>query len=70
MATYDLSILVAQLRKAGYDARNLGGVGLTIWGANGRGIYVPAHEAGRIADALARRAYDEIPVERTEAVAA
>lgn len=70
MASHDLSVLVAQLRKEGFDARSLGGVGITIWGEGGQGVYVPASEVGRIADALARRAFNELPVRRPAGKAA
>jgi hypothetical protein len=65
MASHDLSVLVARLRQEGFEARCLGSVGITIWGDEGKGVFIPAEETGKIADLLARRAFDEFPVKRS-----
>ncbi len=53
MQNHDLSRLAEELRRNGYDARNLADVGITVWW-RGNGHYFPAEEASRLATALSR----------------
>ncbi len=56
MTTEDLANIAAALRQAGYEARNLGCVGITIW-RDGEGRFLPAAELSRYAGAIARREF-------------
>jgi hypothetical protein len=47
MVVSDLSSIAAGLRQEGYEARNLGQVGITVY-KDGRGIYLPAEELRRL----------------------
>lgn len=54
MRTDDLAALADALRREGWEARNLGKVGITIW-RNGEGRYYSAEDLGRFSSAIARR---------------
>ena len=49
-----LARLADDLRKQGFDARNLADVGITVW-RKGKGLFFPAEEAARLSTAIARR---------------
>ena len=49
-----LARLADDLRKQGFDARNLAGVGITVW-SKGAGHFFPAEDAARLSTAIARR---------------
>ncbi len=59
----DLPVLAAKLRAEGLDARNLGHVGITVWG-DSSGIYFPAEELAENADLVERRDFDAIVAKR------
>jgi len=66
MRSEELAALVAELRQEGYDARNLGAVGITIWhGAEGH--FYPAQELRQFSGLVARRNFDEIRSKRASA---
>ena len=47
MAISDLASIAAELRHEGYEARNLGQVGITVW-KDGHGVYLAAEELKRL----------------------
>jgi hypothetical protein len=49
-----LARLAGDLRKQGFDARNLAGAGITVWRKR-EGHFFPAEEAARLSTAIARR---------------
>jgi len=63
MMSVDLSTLAEQLRKEGFDARNLGQVGITIW-KGGNGFYFPAEELRQLPSCLTPRDFDQVLKDR------
>ena len=59
MLVDDLSTLADQLRKEGFDARNLGQVGITIW-ENGDGTFLPAEELKQLPRDLTVRDFPQL----------
>lgn len=59
MLVEDLSTLADQLRKDGYDARNLGQVGITVW-ENGQGFFLPAEELRQLPRDLTTRDFHQV----------
>lgn len=59
MAIGDLSTLAAILRREGFEARNLGQVGLTIW-RNGEGVFVPAEELSQLPPSLSPKDIERV----------
>jgi hypothetical protein len=59
MLVEDLSTLADQLRKDGYDARNLGQVGITVW-ENGHGFFLPAEELRQLPRELTTRDFHQV----------
>ena len=51
MQVQDLSVLAEQLRKEGFDARNLGQVGITVWEGS-HGCFLSADELRQLAGPL------------------
>ena len=47
MVVSDLANIAAGLRQEGYEARNLGQVGITVY-KDGRGVYLSAEELRRL----------------------
>ena len=47
MADCDPAYVAAALRQEGYEARNLGQVGITVW-KDGQGVFLPAEELKRL----------------------
>ena len=47
MVVSDPSCVVAALRREGYEARNLGQVGVTVW-KDGHGVFLSAEELKRL----------------------
>lgn len=64
MAIGDLSTLAETLRREGFEARNLGQVGLTIW-RNGEGVFVPAEELSHLPTSLSARDIERV-IERAK----
>lgn len=48
MESTELADLAARLRNQGFDARNLGQVGITIW-HEGQGHFFPSDKSGELA---------------------
>ena len=59
MAAEDLAALAAELKREGYEARNLGGVGITIW-IGGQGRFFSAGQLAQYAGLVARRDFEGI----------
>ncbi len=59
MAIGDLSTLAATLRRDGFEARNLGQVGLTIW-RNGEGVFVSREELSQFSSSLSAKDIEKI----------
>ena len=59
MQSQELATLAAELRRDGFDARNLGSVGITIW-QNEVGYFYPLQELDEYPQLVQRRAFDEI----------
>ncbi len=59
MLVEDLSTLADQLRKEGYDARNLGQVGITVW-ENGNGFFLAAEELRQLPRDLTARDFAQV----------
>ena len=59
----DLPVLAAKLRAEGLDVRNLGQVGITLWG-EGSGFFFPVSELEENADLVARRDFTAILAKR------
>ncbi len=66
MPSEELSTLVSQLRREGYDARNLGGVGITIW-EDGTGHFYSYQELHQHLGLVNRRNFAEIRRQRAAA---
>ena len=62
----DLPVLAAKLRAEGLDARNLGHVGITVWGEDG-GVFFPTQELEENADLVAVRDFNAIVAKRNGA---
>ncbi len=52
MTASDLSIVAQTLRQRGYDARNLGPVGITVW-KDGRGLFLSVDQIAKLNGNLA-----------------
>jgi hypothetical protein len=59
MLTEDLSTFADLLRKEGFDARNLGQVGITIW-QDGDGVFLPAEELKQLPRDLTVRDFEQV----------
>ena len=60
----DLAVLAARLRAEGLDVRNLGQVGITLWGEE-QGFFFPASELEENADLVSRRDFAAILAKRS-----
>ncbi len=58
----DLASLAAELRKEGFDARNLGRIGITIW-KDGRGEFYPLWELNEHYSLVAKRNFEAIHIQ-------
>jgi hypothetical protein len=63
MASSDLASLAARLRQEGFDARNLGSVGITIW-RDGHGYYFAAAESARLEALMSARTLEAALAQR------
>jgi hypothetical protein len=64
MGREELAALAGQLQSEGYDARNLGGEGITIWDGT-VGSFYTGHELREHPTLVQRRAFEEIRRRRT-----
>jgi hypothetical protein len=58
MLVGDLSTFADQLRKEGFDARNLGQVGITVW-EDGHGVFLPAEELRHLPREMTVRDFEQ-----------
>jgi len=59
MIVEDLSTLADQLRKNGFEARNLAQVGITVW-QRGEGFFLSAEELRQLPSHLTLRDFDQV----------
>jgi hypothetical protein len=53
----DMSVFAAELRQAGFEARNLGRVGLTVW-SDGQGYFFSLEELREVPSGISARNFD------------
>jgi hypothetical protein len=51
MASFDAASIAAALRREGYEARNLGQMGITVW-KNGKGVFLSAEDLTRLSGSV------------------
>ncbi len=59
MIVEDLSTLADQLRRNGFDARNLAQVGITVW-EGGQGVFLSADELRELPQYLTVRDFGQV----------